>query len=89
MKLRSKELGDKNIVGENIVALRKMQGMSQKSLLTKLQVAGTDMSNTSLSQLEGQYRLARDYEVLAVAEALEVSLDEIYRRKKDEPADEK
>ncbi|MCL2627599.1 MAG: helix-turn-helix domain-containing protein [Oscillospiraceae bacterium] len=53
--------------------------MKQKDLLTKLQVSGTDISPTSLSQLEGQYRYARDYEVLAVAEALGVDKNDLFK----------
>jgi len=75
-------LGNENIVGKTIVDLRKKQGMTQKELLAKLQVTGLEMSATSLSQLEGKYRTAKDYEVLAVAEALNVDLDTIYGRKK-------
>jgi len=78
VRLRSKEPGDKNIVGSNIVAIRKAIGMTQKDLLTKLQVLGLEISSTSLSQLEGQHRLARCYEILAIAKALNVSLEEIY-----------
>jgi len=72
MKPRSKEPGNKNVIGSNIVKIRKSQNMKQKDLLTKLQVSGTDISPTSLSRLEGQYRIAADYEVIAVAEALNV-----------------
>jgi len=80
MKQRSKELGNKNIVGFGIVKVRKSQGTKQKDLLTKLQVSGIDISATSLSQLEGQHRYARDYEILAVAEALDVDIKELLHR---------
>jgi len=78
MRFRSKELGDKNIIGENVVAYRRAKGFTQQELLRRLQAFGLEMSNPSLSQLEGQLRLARDYEVSALAKALEVSLDEMY-----------
>lgn len=80
MKPRSKPPGDKNVIGKNVVKIRKSKGMKQKDLLSKLQVTGSDMSPTSLSQLEGQYRLVRDYELLHVAEALNVNLEDLLHR---------
>jgi transcriptional regulator with XRE-family HTH domain len=80
MKPRSQEPGNKNIIGSNVIEIRKSRGMKQKELLTKLQISGVDMSATSLSRLEGQYRLATDIEVLAVAEALDVDIKDLLRR---------
>ena len=73
MKPRNKELGNQNVIGARIVKLRKEQGMKQKQLLAKLQLANIEISATSLSRLEGQYRHAYDYEILAIAEALGVN----------------
>ena len=72
MKPRSQEPGNKNIIGSNIVRIRNEKGIKQKDLLAKLHLAKVDISATSLSRLEGQYRHACDYEVIAVAEALGV-----------------
>jgi len=80
MKSRSKEIGDKNFIGSRIHELRKSKGIKQKDLLTKLQVSGLDISATSLSRLEGQYRLASDFEILAVAEALDVDIKDLLHR---------
>ena len=80
MKPRSQKPGTKNLIGSNIVYIRKSRGIKQKELLTKLQVSGVDISASSLSQLEGQYRSAKDYEVLAVADALDVDVNELIRR---------
>ena len=83
MKPRSREPGNKNIIGAKIVEIREAKGMKQKDLLSKMQILGTDMSATSLSQLEGQYRAAKDTEILAVSEALGVEITELlnYDRK--------
>jgi hypothetical protein len=35
------------------------------------------MSATSLSRLEGQYRLVQDYEVVALAKVLKITTDEL------------
>lgn len=75
MKQRKEPPGDKNIIGTRVVAIRKSKRMKQKEFLAKLQTLGLDISPTSLSRLEGQYRLVQDYEVVAIAKALEVSVE--------------
>ena len=77
MKHRKEPPGDKNIIGTRVVALRKSKKMKQKEFLAKLQTVGPDISPTSLSRLEGQNRLVQDYEVVAIAKALEVSVREL------------
>lgn len=77
MKHRKEPPGDKNIIGTKIVAIRKAKRIKQKDFLAKLQTVGLDISATSLSRLEGQYRLVQDYEVVAIAKALDVSVHEL------------
>jgi transcriptional regulator with XRE-family HTH domain len=74
MKHRQEPPGDKNIIGSKVVAIRKSKGIKQREFLARLQTLGLDISQTSLSRLEGQYRLVQDYEVLVIAKALEVSV---------------
>ena len=77
MKPRKDPPGDKNIIGEKVVAIRQKKNIKQKDFLAKLQTLGMDISATSLSRLEGQYRLVQDYEVVAIAKALEVSIEDL------------
>ncbi len=77
MKPRKYPLGDKNIIGIKVVAVRKERGIKQKDLLARLQTVGMDISATSLSRLEGQYRLVQDFEVVMVAKALDISVEEL------------
>ncbi|MCL2365118.1 MAG: XRE family transcriptional regulator [Defluviitaleaceae bacterium] len=72
MKPRSKAPGDKNIVGTKVLALRLERKIKQKDFLAQLQSLGMDISATSLSRLEGQYRLVQDMEVVILAKALGV-----------------
>ncbi|MEK3827693.1 helix-turn-helix transcriptional regulator [Paenibacillus sp. FSL K6-1558] len=74
MKHRQEPPGDKNIIGSKVVAIRKSKGIKQREFLARLQTFGLDISQTSLSRLEGQYRLVQDYEVVMIAKALEVSV---------------
>ena len=77
MKHRKEPPGDKNIIGSRVLAIRKAKGMKQKELLARLQTLGLDISPTSLSRLEGQYRLIQDYEVLIMAKALDIAVGEL------------
>ena len=70
-------VGKKNIVGQKVYAIRTSKNIKQKDLLAKLQTLGMDISATSLSRLEGQQRLVQDYEIVILAEALEVTVMEL------------
>lgn len=74
MRLRKQELGDRNIVGARVEQKRKEIGMKQKELLAQLQIRGVDLNPSGLSKLEGQIRSVADYEVVALAAVLDVSV---------------
>lgn len=75
MRLRKQSLGNRNLVGEKVEALRKKKGMKQKDLLAQLQVRGVDMNASALSKLEGQIRYVTDFELIALSDILEVSVN--------------
>lgn len=77
MKNRQKPLGDKNIIGKKIEMMRKEKNISQKELLSRLQVYGTDISPSTLSKIEGQIRKVTDIEALAFSRVLDVSVSEL------------
>ena len=77
MKPRSGEPGKKNIIGVKVVEFRKERGIKQKDFLAQLQVLGMDISATSLSRIEGQYRLVQDFEVVFLAKALGITPNEL------------
>jgi transcriptional regulator with XRE-family HTH domain len=82
MKPRNAPPGNKNIIGSKVVAIRQEKRIKQKDFLAKLQTQGVDISATSLSRMEGQYRLVQDYEVVAIAKALNVSVEDLLLDKK-------
>lgn len=53
MKHRQEPPGDKNIIGSRVVTIRKSKGIKQREFLARLQTLGLDISQTSLSRLEG------------------------------------
>ena len=75
MRVRKQELGDHNIAGGRVEMRRKAIGMKQKDLLTQLQVRGVDLNASGLSKLEGQIRSISDYELVALADVLGVSIN--------------
>ena len=75
LKKRKLALGNRNIIGARVTEARKAQGMKQIELLTKLQLAGIDISSPALSLLEGQKRPVTDIELNALASILNVSVD--------------
>ena len=75
MRIRKQSLGDRNMVGAKIEARRKEINMKQKDLLTQLQIKGIDLNASGLSKLEGQIRSVNDYELVAIADVLGVSIN--------------
>lgn len=74
MRLRKQELGTRNIVGAKVESRRKELGLKQKDLLAQLVMKGVELNASGLSKLEGQIRCVCDYEVVALAEILDVSV---------------
>jgi len=79
MKPRKQPYGDKNICGANIERLRKASGMKQCTLVMQMQLLGVDINPSSLSKLEGQNRIAADYELKAIARIFGVSVDDLLK----------
>ncbi len=75
MKTRKLALGDRNMIGARVTQARKQLGMKQIDLLAKLQVRGIEISTPALSLLEGQRRPVSDFELHALSEILQVSVD--------------
>ena len=75
MRLRRQSLGSRNLIGTRVEEARKKRNMKQKELLAQLQVRGVDMNSSGLSKLEGQIRYVTDFELVALSQILEVSVD--------------
>lgn len=76
----SKELGNKiNTVGSNILSRRKNLKYSREDLSNKLIFMGIDICNQSIYDIENGKRTVLDYELCAIAKALETSSDELLK----------
>ena len=74
MKTRKLALGSRNIIGARVTEARLQRGMQQNELLARLQLSGIEISAPALSLLEGQKRPVFDFELVALAKALDVSI---------------
>jgi len=80
MKIRKGDYGDVNIIGRRVEEIRKSKRIKQKDFIAKLQTEGLDINPTSYSKLEGQIRIATDREVFYIAKALNVKIDELFKK---------
>ena len=78
---KRREIGDENLIGQRVVALRKEKRINQKELLARLQTRGIEIGQSGLSELEGQKRKVSDRELLALAESLDVSVNDLLKAK--------
>ena len=81
MKIRKKEYGEANMVGNRLEQLRKSRGIKQKDFIARIQIMGCDMNPTSYSKLEGQLRFATDREIFVIAKILGVKMEELFEEK--------
>lgn len=62
--------GEKNLISQRLIALRKERGLSQRDLAQKLQLAGYDMDRNVITRIETNQRYVTDIELKALAQAL-------------------
>lgn len=78
MKPRKYPLGEMNVVGANITKIRLEKGLKQKELLAKLQSEGMEITGSCLSKIEGQTKMVTDKDLLIIAKALGVKLEDLF-----------
>lgn len=74
-KPRKNPIGSRNIVGAKVARLRKEKKIRQKDMVAMLQSEGMDISETTMSRLEGQTRLVQDFELPILAKVLGVNVE--------------
>lgn len=73
--------GSKNIIGKKVKEARQKNSpaLTQENLSAKLNIMGINIDRVSISKIESGDRFVADYEVVALADALGVSLDWLLR----------
>lgn len=64
--------GEKNLISQRLIELRKTHNMSQRDLAYKLQLAGYDMDKNVITRIETNKRYVTDLELKAIAEIFQV-----------------
>ena len=69
----------KNIIGSRVAQARKASNpvITQKDLVARLEVLGIKIDQASISKLEGGKRPVSDIEVVALAKALKVPVEQL------------
>ena len=69
--------GSKNIIGKRVneARLQSKPIITQADLSARLQTLGLKIDRVSISKIESGDRFVADYEIVALAKALKVSLD--------------
>lgn len=75
-KPRSKT-GQKNLISQNLIELRKTHHISQRLLAYKLQLAGYDMDKNVITRIETNKRYVTDIELKALCEIFSISYEEL------------
>lgn len=70
---------NRNIIGKNIQRIRKNKKITQKELEARLQMMGINIDRPMISKIENSTREIVDFEILGIAEALGVSVEDLYK----------
>ena len=74
--------GEKNLISQHLIQLRKMHNLSQRDLAHKLQLAGYDMDKNVITRIETNKRYVTDLELKALTEIFNISYEELIDGKK-------
>jgi transcriptional regulator with XRE-family HTH domain len=69
---------ERNIIGNKVRMIRKKKKLTQDELTARIQNRGINIDRPMLSRIETNSREVYDFEVKAISEALEVSIDELF-----------
>lgn len=72
-----KDRPTRNALGGKIRHAREAVGWSQADLARELQLYGWDVERTVITKIELRRRCVADFELIAIAEVLKVSLDQL------------
>jgi transcriptional regulator with XRE-family HTH domain len=67
-----------NVVGPKIREFRKKLGFTQDAFATQCQLAGLDISRSTLGQIESRLRFVSDSELIVIASLLGVATEQLF-----------
>ena len=72
-------MNNRNIIGSNVKGFRITAGITQDDLTARLNVLGIDIDRPMISKIENFSREIVDYEIKAIANALNVSIEDLFK----------
>ena len=69
--------GRNNICGLKVTKYRKEMHISQRELADRMQLVGIDVDKNAIQRIECGKRFVTDIEIIALAQVLKVSLEEL------------
>lgn len=69
----------KNMIGENLIKLRKERGLSQRALANQLQLVGCDMDKSVITRIENYKRYVSDYELVALSNVFHITIEQLIK----------
>ncbi|MBR2877259.1 MAG: helix-turn-helix transcriptional regulator [Clostridia bacterium] len=69
-----------NLIGDNVRKYRKMRKLSQQALSNKLELCGVYVCRGSISRIEDKTRTVTDIELFAIADVLNVEINDLYNK---------
>jgi transcriptional regulator with XRE-family HTH domain len=67
--------GEKNLISQHLITLRKQHHLSQRDLAHKLQLAGFDIDKNVITRIETNKRYVTDIELQAFCKIFNVTYD--------------
>lgn len=72
--------GNKNLISDNLIKLRKVRKLSQRDLAKMMQLAGCDMDRNVITRIETQKRYVTDIELLKLCQVLNTTFEELTKQ---------
>ena len=69
--------GKKNLISQQLIALRKLHNLSQRDLAYKLQLAGYNIDKNVITRIETNKRYVTDIELKAFSTVFQVPYDNL------------
>lgn len=72
-------MNNKNLIGFNVKQIRKEKKLSQKEVIAKLHLQKVNIDEPMLSRIEHCKRPVSDFEVFALAKALDTDVNSLFK----------
>lgn len=79
MRTRQLQIGNKNIVGQALMQIRKDQGFKAREVVKMISQSCPNIDASILSKIEGCHRGVTDIELLAFSVAYNISVNDIFK----------